>query len=34
MDDRDIGEEMVEDSFCGLWEKLSMSGGEIENVKG
>ena len=31
--DTDIAEDIVQDSFSILWEKLSISGAEIENVK-
>ena len=31
--DTDIAEDIVQDSFSALWEKLSISGAEIENVK-
>lgn len=31
--DTDIAEDIVQDSFSALWEKLSISGVEIENVK-
>ena len=31
--DTDIAEDIVQDSFSALWEKLSISGAKIENVR-